>query len=145
MLGGFPTPGLFFTQGSDLHLLHLLHWKAGSLTTSGTWEAQTISNRKEFFSFVFGWGHPACGILVPWPGIETGPTAVRAQTPHYLTGTAVQEKSFICAQTEEYSPEESLSDDSEELPQRSMILALLYVLLKQRTSSSKPQRRKRVS
>ena len=37
---------------------------------------------------------------------------------------------FYLRQTEEYSPEDSLSDDSEELPQRSMILALLYVLLK---------------
>lgn len=38
-------------------------------------------------------------------------------------------------QIEEYSPEESLSDDSEELPQRSMILALLCVLSKQTTSN----------
>ena len=42
---------------------------------------------------------------------------------------------FYLRQTEEHSPKESLSDDSEELPQRSMILALLYVLLKQRTSN----------
>ena len=25
----------------------------------------------------------ACGILVPWPGIEPGPAAVKAQSPNY--------------------------------------------------------------
>ena len=34
--------GIFPTQGSNLHLLHLLHWQAGSLTTSATWEAHDI-------------------------------------------------------------------------------------------------------
>ena len=27
----FPTPGIFLTQGSNLHLLHLLHWQEDSL------------------------------------------------------------------------------------------------------------------
>ena len=31
--------GIFPTQGSNLHLLHLQHWQAGSLTISATWEA----------------------------------------------------------------------------------------------------------
>ena len=33
-------PGIFLTQGLNLHLLRLLHLQAGSLTTSATWEAQ---------------------------------------------------------------------------------------------------------
>ena len=31
--------GIFLTQGSNPHLLHLLHWQAGSLPLSTTWEA----------------------------------------------------------------------------------------------------------
>ena len=33
-------PGIFLTQGLNLHLLCLLHLQAGSLTTTATWEAQ---------------------------------------------------------------------------------------------------------
>ena len=38
---GFPPllQGIFLTQGSNLHLLCLLHWQAGSFTTSATGEA----------------------------------------------------------------------------------------------------------
>ena len=32
--------GIFPTRGSNLNLLHLLHWQGGSFTTSITWEAQ---------------------------------------------------------------------------------------------------------
>ena len=32
--------GIFLNQGSNPHLLRLLHWQAGSFTTSVTWEAQ---------------------------------------------------------------------------------------------------------
>ena len=28
---------IFLTQGSNLRLLHLLHWQAGFFTTSTTW------------------------------------------------------------------------------------------------------------
>ena len=31
--------GIFLTQGSNLHLLRLLHWQVGSLPTKPTWEA----------------------------------------------------------------------------------------------------------
>ena len=37
----FPSPGIFLTQGSNLHLLPLLHWQAGSSTTKTTREAQS--------------------------------------------------------------------------------------------------------
>ena len=39
-----------------------------------------------FFSFFFFWSHcAACGNLVPWPGIEPGPRAVKAQSPNHWT------------------------------------------------------------
>ena len=40
-----------------------------------------------FFSFsIFFWPHSmACGILVPWPGIESRPLAVGAQSPNHWT------------------------------------------------------------
>ena len=31
--------GIFLTQGSNLRLLCLLHWRTGFFTTSATWEA----------------------------------------------------------------------------------------------------------
>ena len=34
-----PPPGGLSTQGSNPRPLHLLHWQAGSFTTSATWEA----------------------------------------------------------------------------------------------------------
>ena len=36
--------GVFPTQGSNLHLLCLLHWPVGFLTTSTTWEAQQLGD-----------------------------------------------------------------------------------------------------
>ena len=43
-----------------------------------------------FFSFflsffLVGAHHVACGILVPWPGMETGSSAVKAQSPNHWT------------------------------------------------------------
>ena len=35
--------GIFPTQGSNLCLLCLLHWQAGSFTTSATWEAPSVA------------------------------------------------------------------------------------------------------
>ena len=35
----FFLQGIFLTQGSNPHLLCLLHWQAGSFTTGATWEA----------------------------------------------------------------------------------------------------------
>ena len=38
---GLPTlfQGIFLTQESNLHLLHLLHWQVGSFTIGAVWEA----------------------------------------------------------------------------------------------------------
>ena len=40
----FLLQGTFLTQGSNLCVLHLLHWQPGSLTTSATWEAPELPN-----------------------------------------------------------------------------------------------------
>ena len=37
------------------------------------------------FVFVFWPSHVACGTLVPLPEIESGPSAVKAQSPNYWT------------------------------------------------------------
>ena len=48
--------------------------------------ASTLSVQfDESFFFFFGPCCTACGILVPRPGIEPGPSAVRAQSPNYWT------------------------------------------------------------
>ena len=38
-----------------------------------------------FFLFCFGLHHLACGILVPWPGTEPRPLAVRTWSPNHWT------------------------------------------------------------
>ena len=39
-----------------------------------------------FILFLFFWPHHvACGILVPRPGIEPGPSSVKAQNPNHWT------------------------------------------------------------
>ena len=38
-----------------------------------------------FFFFFFFFGHMACGLLVPWPGIEPGNSAVKARSPNHWT------------------------------------------------------------
>ena len=41
---------------------------------------------QKHLSFFFFWPYwEACGILVPWPGIEPGPSAVKAQSPKHWT------------------------------------------------------------
>ena len=37
------------------------------------------------FSFLFWPHHVVCGILVPWPGIEPGPSPVKVQGPNHWT------------------------------------------------------------
>ena len=38
----FLLQGIFPTQGSNPHLLRLLNWRAGFLTTSAAWEAPVL-------------------------------------------------------------------------------------------------------
>ena len=52
----------------------------------------TMSHKLSFF-----WPHlTACGILVPWPGIELGPSAKKAQSPDYWTTREFPKQSFYC-------------------------------------------------
>ena len=56
------------------------HFKEIILELDYDWNIfkNTISSPIFFFSFIF-WPHPvACGILVPWPGIEPMPPALEA-------------------------------------------------------------------
>ena len=43
----FLLQGIFLNQGSNLHLLCLLHWQMSSLT-SATWEAPQMSGNLQF-------------------------------------------------------------------------------------------------
>ena len=54
-----------------------------------------------FFSFFILLHHTACGILVPWPGFEPGPSAVKAQSPSHWSA---REFATICLFTLSYSP-----------------------------------------
>ena len=42
----FPSPGIFLTQRLNPCLLRLLHWQAGSLPTSTTWEASLLRDKE---------------------------------------------------------------------------------------------------
>ena len=42
--------GIFPTQGSNLHLLSLLVWQAGSLPLGTTWEAQVLHTNSAVFT-----------------------------------------------------------------------------------------------
>ena len=88
----------------------------GSLEIHRHWKNRTQNSSKSdrkvvefwilfiffFFFFFFGLCCLACGILVPRPGIEPGPSAVRAQSPndwttrefpHYILKTSKKAKS----------------------------------------------------
>ena len=41
--------GIFLTQGSNPHLLHLLHWQAGFFTTNIAWEAPNHYLQKDLY------------------------------------------------------------------------------------------------
>ena len=51
------------------------------------------------------------------------------------TRSTVGKEEFYLSQTEDYSPEDSISDSSGEQIQRSMIFSTVYVLSEQRTSN----------
>ena len=68
---------------------------------TGGWSCggRELAQRKDslfFFNdtniyFFFFWGHAACRILVPRPGIEPMPLAVKAQSPNHWTAREVQD------------------------------------------------------
>ena len=45
--------------------------------------------------FFFWPHHAACGILVPGPGVEPGPSSVRAQSPNHWTAREVPHSFFF--------------------------------------------------
>ena len=76
----FLPPGHLHDPGIELHVLHLLHWQAGSLPTvppgNSFWSIRSFFIKWNFtqdrilFFPVFWLHHMACGILVPQSGIE---------------------------------------------------------------------------
>ena len=107
--------GIFLTQGSNPHLLHLLHWQAGSLPLAPTGKSIGIPHvllivhlvSRVFFlfpcSFLFFWPQcAACRIFIPWPGVRTILLAVVAQNPNHWTtrglpcGTSGKELAYQC-------------------------------------------------
>ena len=72
----------------------LVCWSQSTIanTPQGYWEHRELLPAKE--TWVAGWGGGVCpllqhsqayGILVSWPGIEPGPSAVKAQNPNHWT------------------------------------------------------------
>ena len=60
-------------------------------------EEQAISPESVFFIFylfIFWLHFTACGILVPWPGIEPGPTAVKAPSLNHWTAREIPRTSL---------------------------------------------------
>ena len=54
-----------------------------------------LSESGHFFFFLFWLHHTACGILVPWPGIEPVPHAVEVQHPNHWTAREVPESGHL--------------------------------------------------
>ena len=58
-----------------------------------------LEQKSEFFFFFFWLYHTACGILVPWPGLEPGPyswaPAVMAQSPTNWTAREFPEVNIL--------------------------------------------------
>ena len=69
--------GIFRTQGSNPHLLHLLHWQMGTVPLGPPGKPTTIYIYIYRLLFFFLLYHAVCGILVPLPEIEL-PSAVKA-------------------------------------------------------------------
>ena len=46
---------------------------------------QRLSEWNFYFLFIFWPCHASCGILVPQPGIEPGPSAMKVQSPNRWT------------------------------------------------------------
>ena len=54
---------------------------------------QAIDNRNWYIYIRLPWA--ACGILVPWPGTEPGPSAVKVLSPHHWTSRKFPKASII--------------------------------------------------
>ena len=75
----FLFQGIFPTQGSNLHHLHLLHWQAGSLPLAPHWRPHLVNNYHQF-SIQFSrsvvsdslWPHGLQHARLPWPSPTSG-------------------------------------------------------------------------
>ena len=56
----FPLPGIFVTQGSNLHLLHLQHWQAGSSPLSHLLLAINVLVEHQTWYCFQPWWAPEC-------------------------------------------------------------------------------------
>ena len=113
----FLLQGIFPTQGLSPHLLHyrqiLYHWATRGAPTHIYWSRIYIFFFWVLFIFFFNifskiylfiWLYwllgackplvVACGILVPWLGIEPGPPALGAQSLSHWTTRGVPENAF---------------------------------------------------
>ena len=58
-----------------------------------------------FILFCFCFDHAACWILVPWPGVEPGPLAVKAQNPnHCITKKFLALSFFLSSKHPDFFP-----------------------------------------
>jgi len=80
---------IFLTWGSNPRLLHLLHWQEGSLPLVPPVKPCINFPLLQYlhcfyplfvYLYIFWPLCPACGILVPQPGIKSGPSAVNAES-----------------------------------------------------------------
>ena len=58
-------------------------------------ELSIIIQMLSFFFFFFGPRHVPCGILVPQPGIEPGPSAVKVQSPNHWAAREVLSNAIL--------------------------------------------------
>ena len=87
--------------GTTLIVLNVLIWLLS--TSTGLSNHGVLSSEKtparnftnHFFFFFFWPRHVACGTLVPWPGIEPGPLAVKVQSPDHWTTREVPYKPLL--------------------------------------------------
>ena len=93
--GGPPRPATFTfltTAASAPVLLHLLR-SAPTVTLAlpSHFLSPHLSSFFVLFFFLFWPCHGTCGVLVPQPGIQLVPTAVKAQSPNHWTTREVPE------------------------------------------------------
>ena len=71
-----------------------IHNNVNTLNTTEHWKMVLMANVtciKPQFMFFSWWGRTVCGILVPWPGIEPGPSA---QSSNHWTAREFPNHSF---------------------------------------------------
>ena len=85
--------GIFQTQGSNLHLLHLLHWQADSLPLS-PWGSSVVTwgeTNRSFISCFF----PFLGVGVQIAGTEVGGSLLSIFGDMHLTHSLYSASCFL--------------------------------------------------